>query len=51
MRLRKSTVNGPGLGRDRVLALAQHLIDQGYFRADVQEYVDRVRQAQLRATA
>jgi DNA topoisomerase I len=28
-----------GLGRDRVLALAQHLIDQGYFRAGGEEYV------------
>lgn len=27
------------LGRDRVLALAQHLIDQGYFRAGGEEYV------------
>lgn len=27
-----------GLGRDRVLALAQHLIDQGYFRAGGEEY-------------
>ena len=29
-----------GLGRDRVLALAQHLIDQGYFRAGGEEYVE-----------
>jgi DNA topoisomerase I len=27
-----------GLGRDRALALAQHLIDQGYFRAGGEEY-------------
>jgi DNA topoisomerase-1 len=27
-------------GRDRVLALAQHLIDQGYFRAGGEEYVE-----------
>lgn len=27
-----------GVGRDRVLALAQHLIDQGYFRAGGEEY-------------
>ena len=29
-----------GVARDRVLALAQHLIDQGYFRAGSEEYVD-----------
>jgi DNA topoisomerase I len=29
-----------GVTRDRVLALAQHLIDQGYFRAGSEEYVD-----------
>jgi len=29
-----------GLGRDRVLALAQHLIDQGYFRAGGEEYAE-----------
>src|ERR1700744_2677715 len=29
-----------GLGRDRVLALATHLIDQGYFRAGGEEYVE-----------
>src|ERR1700761_3186866 len=29
-----------GLGRDRVLALAQHLIDQGYFRSGGEEYVE-----------
>lgn len=29
-----------GVARDRVLALAQHLIDQGYFRAGGEEYVD-----------
>jgi DNA topoisomerase-1 len=29
-----------GLSRDRVLALAQHLIDQGYFRAGGEEYVE-----------
>jgi DNA topoisomerase I len=29
-----------GLARDRVLALAQHLIDQGYFRAGGEEYVE-----------
>jgi DNA topoisomerase-1 len=31
-------LRGRGLGRDRVLALAQHLIDQGYFRAGGEEY-------------
>ncbi len=29
-----------GVARDRILALAQHLIDQGYFRAGGEEYVD-----------
>ncbi len=29
-----------GVGRDRVLALAQHLIDQGYFRSGGEEYVE-----------
>jgi DNA topoisomerase I len=33
-------LRGRGVGRDRVLALAQHLIDQGYFRAGGEEYVD-----------
>jgi DNA topoisomerase IB len=33
-------LRGDGLERDRVLALAQHLIDQGYFRAGGEEYVD-----------
>ena len=31
-------LKGRGVGRDRVLALAQHLIDQGYFRAGGEEY-------------
>jgi DNA topoisomerase I len=31
-------LRGRGLGRDRVIALAQHLIDQGYFRAGGEEY-------------
>jgi DNA topoisomerase IB len=31
-------LRGRGLGRDRVLAVAQHLIDQGYFRAGGEEY-------------
>lgn len=31
-------LRGNGLRRDRVLALAQHLIDQGYFRAGGEEY-------------
>jgi DNA topoisomerase I len=31
-------LRGSGLGRDRVLALGQHLIDQGYFRAGGEEY-------------
>jgi DNA topoisomerase I len=31
-------LRGRGLGRDRVLALAQHLIDQGYFRSGGEEY-------------
>jgi DNA topoisomerase I len=33
-------LRGRGLGRDRVLALAQHLIDQGYFRAGGEEYAE-----------
>jgi DNA topoisomerase-1 len=33
-------LRGRGVGRDRVLALAQHLIDQGYFRAGGEEYVE-----------
>jgi DNA topoisomerase IB len=33
-------MRGRGVGRDRVLALAQHLIDQGYFRAGGEEYVE-----------
>jgi DNA topoisomerase I len=33
-------LRGSGLGRDRVLALAQHLIDQGYFRAGGEEYAE-----------
>jgi DNA topoisomerase-1 len=33
-------LKGRGVGRDRVLALAQHLIDQGYFRAGGEEYVE-----------
>lgn len=31
---------GRGLTRDRVLALALHLLDQGYFRAGGEEYAD-----------
>jgi DNA topoisomerase IB len=31
---------GRGLSRDRVLALALHLLDQGYFRAGGEEYAD-----------
>ncbi|MGH3554594.1 MAG: DNA topoisomerase IB, partial [Mycobacterium sp.] len=31
-------LRGRGLGHDRVLAVAQHLIDQGYFRAGGEEY-------------
>ncbi|MCV7258987.1 DNA topoisomerase IB [Mycobacterium shimoidei] len=31
-------LRGRGLGRDRVLAVAQHLIDRGYFRAGGEEY-------------
>lgn len=31
-------LRGRGLGPDRVLALAQHLIDHGYFRAGGEEY-------------
>ncbi|UQX09939.1 DNA topoisomerase IB [Candidatus Mycobacterium methanotrophicum] len=31
-------LRGRGLGRNRVLALAQHLIDHGYFRAGGEEY-------------
>jgi DNA topoisomerase I len=33
-------LRGRGLGRDRVLALAQHLIDQGYFRSGGEEYAE-----------
>ncbi|WP_292989553.1 DNA topoisomerase IB [Mycobacterium sp.] len=33
-------LRGRGLARDRVLALAQHMIDQGYFRAGGEEYVE-----------
>lgn len=33
-------LRGRGVGRDRVLALAQHLIDQGYFRSGGEEYVE-----------
>lgn len=33
-------LRGRGLGRDRVLALAQHVIDQGYFRAGGEEYAE-----------
>ncbi|MCX2712544.1 DNA topoisomerase IB [Mycolicibacterium sp. J2] len=31
---------GKGLGRDRVLALALHLLDQGYFRAGGEQYAE-----------
>lgn len=31
-------MGGRGLQRDRVLAVAQHLIDRGYFRAGGEEY-------------
>lgn len=33
-------LNGRGLKRDRVLALALHLLDQGYFRAGGEEYAE-----------
>src|SRR6202012_5269269 len=33
-------LRGRGLGRDRVIALAQLLIDQGYFRAGGEEYAE-----------
>jgi DNA topoisomerase I len=33
-------LRGRGVGRDRVLALAQHLIDQGFFRSGGEEYVE-----------
>jgi DNA topoisomerase-1 len=33
-------LRGRGVGRSRVLALAQHMIDQGYFRAGGEEYVE-----------
>jgi DNA topoisomerase-1 len=34
-------LRGRGVARDRVLALAQHMIDQGYFRAGGEEYVEQ----------